>query len=151
MLKPEILSVWEPYALSCCEGYNVQEGICYSCGWSSARMEPTAVLVVFRGRNTSAIENDALAHLGERLDVETAATAVVCRDGDTLAEQGDLTIADFLATLKWLCQHTTKIFVICNGGTTAQLLGVISGLQKANRKFIAVDCQRETVTEYEMP
>lgn len=71
-----------------------------------------AKVIFFRGRNTKGIIEDARA---AGIDGEFI---VVCRDGDALAEPGDIPVSDF--------EPGDDIIIVANGGTTAQAAPVIA-------------------------
>lgn len=75
-----------------------------------------AKVIFFRGRNTAAIMKDALYAGIEGNFV------VVCRDGDSIAEPGDIPVSDFESA----DDIGDDIIIVGNGGTTAQAAPVIA-------------------------
>lgn len=71
-------------------------------------------VIFFRGRNTAGIIEDARA---AGIDGEFV---IVCRDGDALAEPGDIPVSEFKI------EPSDDIIVVANGGTTAQAAPVIA-------------------------
>lgn len=100
-------------------------------------------LVVFRGRNTAAIAADANRYLS---DINH--TITICRDGDALKEEGDITVAEFIRRV----EKIGSMLVVANGGTTAQCVPVVAHLAaaaaKSQRNWSAqvVDLQRDAVS-----
>ena len=74
---------------------------------------------MFRGRNTAGIEADARVAGIIGADDEIV---VVARQGDALAQPGDVTQLDDLVG------QADLVVVICNGGTSAQLVPIIMAL-----------------------
>ena len=95
-----------------------------------------ATVVLFRGRSTSAILADA-RRLGVVADGD--AVAVVCRDGDPLAEEGDVTVPP-------MPKHDDQLIVVANGGTTAQAAPYLFALGGAAGRVKVIDLQRDGVT-----
>lgn len=80
-------------------------------------METTRIF--FRGRNTAAIIADAAERLGPA-DV----TIIVAREGDALAQPGDVEGVE----PPWVAGEWQ---IICNGGTTAQLVPLLASIIRA--------------------
>lgn len=97
----------------------------------------TKKILFFRGRNTAGIVNDAT---GAGL-CEGRTPVIVCREGDALAEPGDLTTGEIVRALF----DSDDIIVVCNGGTTRQQVPVVLRLGQfapetgANIQFVEVD------------
>jgi hypothetical protein len=73
-------------------------------------------LIAFRGNNTDNILQDAYPTIG---DVDRI--IIVARDGDRLAQPGDL---NPLATLQEI-HKSDEVALIANGGTTAQIMPLL--------------------------
>ena len=95
-----------------------------------------ATIVLFRGRNTPAILGDA-RRLGVVADDDEI--MVVCRDGDSLAEEGDVTVPP-------MPKPDDQLIVVANGGTTAQAAPYLFRLGGATGCVKVVDLQRDGVT-----
>ena len=88
------------------------------------------MIIVFRGRNTAAIRSDALA-AGLR-----GQTIVVCRDGDDMAEAGDVPVSQIVI------DGLDDVIIVANGGTTAQLLGALAAVVRVGRLAHLVEVGR---------
>ena len=82
-------------------------------------------VIVFRGRNTANVIHDA-----RNADIirDGDEVVIVCRKGDALAEPGDVTTPP---TPHWgvgFDYDPVTHIVVCNGGTTAQVVPYVYGL-----------------------
>lgn len=148
-----LLSEATKYDVTCgCPGsdqYNQHEGYCYSCGYESPLHVPRTIVIFFRGRNTDHIIRDALTHLACKITVGNDNYMSVCRrDMDSLADISDQTVEQVIHTIRWFSNPETSIYVVANGGTTEQLLGIISGLKTLNKSAVFLDCQPDRTKEY---
>lgn len=92
-----------------------------------------ATVVLFRGRNTSGILADA-RRLGVVADSDEV--VVVCREGDALAEEGDVTTPP-------MPKADDQLTVIANGGTTAQAAPYLFALGATSGSVKVIDLQRD--------
>jgi hypothetical protein len=95
-----------------------------------------ATIVLFRGRNTSAILADA-RRLGIAADDD--AVVVVCRENDPLAEEGDVTVPP-------MPKPDDQLVVVANGGTTAQAAPYLFAIGGTTGGVRVIDLQRDGVT-----
>lgn len=89
-------------------------------------------LIVFRGRNTENIVNDALEAGVVREDAEIV---VVAREGDQLAQPGDVTPSTLSLLDSREDDHDVTIVVIANGGTSVQLVPILIRLAKESQRW----------------
>ena len=99
------------------------------------REEKEPQLILFLGNNTEGILNDALKQFGR----ETKAM-VISRENDRLQPPEGLQ-SETVGTFE--PEEGKKYIVIANGGTSQQLLPVISKLLEKNIPFEAWDLQRD--------
>lgn len=89
--------------------------------------------IVFRGRNTDNIIADAKR---EGIITDDHQIVIVCRQDDTLAQDGDVTSLDSIP------DDTT---IIANGGTTAQLVPILLDVTQFAHRYRIVDVQRDGI------
>lgn len=100
----------------------------------AAEVRPCSQLVVFRGRNTAAIVQDAISAGLVPTDHQLV---VVCRLGDAMAEPGDISPGQFQI-------GDGEIVVVANGGTSAQLVPLVVALAQC---ALGMDLRSDDLTQ----
>ena len=117
-----------------------------------------SVLIVFRGRNTQGVINDANRYLGDKWKVVPARTIVCADEDDSLREATDFTPGGVREELSRVQNAGKRVefFVICNGGPTGPMVKVVvEFVQKSvavedeytvrSWRWLGLDLQRDKV------